>query len=289
MFHRFTWSVYSVVLLHRINPVHFVIDTAPVVLSATAYIIGRTIQHKEQQSQQKIAASEKRLYTILQNNPDAVFLVCTRSLTIEQYNCRALQLCDTTDEGIVGCSAPEFFSTLSESLSVLAHLQNEGDTFSSEMPCTTAQGKTFWGQVDTLTFALNEQCYQLVRIADITPVKQRELELNRARKELQEYSEELLMANEEVKAINNNLENIVQERTKLLSMRNQQLTEYAFLNAHKIRGPLSRILGSAGILEYASDECQKQLIVRHIVRSTEELDEVLHQIAKTVNVEEESK
>lgn len=55
--------------------------------------------------------------------------------------------------------------------------------------------------------------------------------------------EELLARQNELNAINNNLEALVSERSKKIVLKNEQLLKYAFTNAHNVRGPLARILG----------------------------------------------
>ncbi|MEQ9439776.1 MAG: hypothetical protein RIG62_12050 [Cyclobacteriaceae bacterium] len=287
--HDFPLNFASVIRVHQVNPIHYVVDTAPWVLSTTAYLIGWMVQCKEEHIRQHIVESETKFYNILQHNPDALFLVRVSDFKIEQYNHMALQLCDIDDPNNLLDHATGFFNNLNQSLSILEKLQQEGDTFSSEMHCATPKGREFWGQVSVHVFTLKAQSYQLIRVADISPAKQRELELQEIKCELEQYSEELQSANEEVTAINNNLEQMVEERTALLQVRNQQLTEYAFLNAHKIRGPLTRVLGAAYALEHVEDESQKQQLIQHVVQSAKELDHVIHRIAKAITVIEDEK
>ena len=117
--HHFTFSFSSLIYIHQLNPVHFVVDSAPLVLSATAYIIGRAVQCKEQQARESIVISEKKFSNILRYNPDAVFLVRTSDFVIEQHNKSALQLCDIDKSDYSGTQAKVFFSGLNKSLSVL--------------------------------------------------------------------------------------------------------------------------------------------------------------------------
>lgn len=67
-------------------------------------------------------------------------------------------------------------------------------------------------------------------------------------------------------------------KNEKLQLNNKQLTEYAFLNSHVLRAPLSRILGIAQVIDNndSSDE-QKQLI-EHLKVSAEELDHVVANI-----------
>lgn len=62
-------------------------------------------------------------------------------------------------------------------------------------------------------------------------------------------NQELALRQEETRAINDNLESMVDERTKESEKRNRELSEYAFINAHMLRGPLCRIIGLVNIME----------------------------------------
>jgi signal transduction histidine kinase len=92
-------------------------------------------------------------------------------------------------------------------------------------------------------------------------------------------NQEIAHASKQIKAINENLEQTVLERTSLLQKQNMQLTEYAFINAHKLRAPLASILGLINMMMTGlSDEEQKQTLI-HLKKSSEQLDEVVHSIS----------
>ena len=68
--------------------------------------------------------------------------------------------------------------------------------------------------------------------------------------ELTAQGEELRAANEKVEATNANLSVLVNKRTQVIEDQNYRLREYSYFNAHKVRGPLARILGLIAIIEY---------------------------------------
>ncbi|MGB3852406.1 MAG: PAS domain-containing protein [Tunicatimonas sp.] len=57
-----------------------------------------------------------------------------------------------------------------------------------------------------------------------------------------------------------------------LAERNRQLADFAFMNAHKMRGPLARILGLAEVLPLAHSRAEEEKYLRLIVESAQELD-----------------
>lgn len=87
--------------------------------------------------------------------------------------------------------------------------------------------------------------------------------------------------NEEIQNINQTLEKRVKERTKNLEEQNKQLSEYAHINAHFLRGPLCSILGLVNLLEngYSEDENQ---IIYHLKKSSNELQEVVKKITLAI-------
>jgi signal transduction histidine kinase len=71
-------------------------------------------------------------------------------------------------------------------------------------------------------------------------VEQKLFETN---KHIEKINQELKQQQEYVYALNQELEAKVEMRTLLLKRQNEKLSEYAFINAHLLRGPLCRIKG----------------------------------------------
>ncbi len=66
------------------------------------------------------------------------------------------------------------------------------------------------------------------------------LEIN---EKLEEANTEISAQSETIANYNEKLEAMVEERTKDILQLNEKLIEYSFVNSHKIRGPLARVLG----------------------------------------------
>ncbi|WKN42699.1 PAS domain S-box protein [Tunicatimonas pelagia] len=66
-----------------------------------------------------------------------------------------------------------------------------------------------------------------------------------------------------------------------LLIRNQQIAEYSFFNSHKVRAPLSRLLGLTHLLQedLVSDNEQRSIIEK-VRLAGEEIDEMIKEIAK---------
>lgn len=101
------------------------------------------------------------------------------------------------------------------------------------------------------------------------------------RKEIETINNELQKSNEEIGNINLNLENHVKERTQHLEVQNKQLSEYAYINAHLLRGPLCSILGLVHLLEKSKTNDVNSLIF-HMKKSSQELREVVDKISKAI-------
>jgi signal transduction histidine kinase len=112
-----------------------------------------------------------------------------------------------------------------------------------------------------------------------------EQKLHESNLKLQDKNEEILVQNEklshqkdEIYALNNHLEAIVLEKTQKLQTRNQQLNEYAFLNAHKLRAPVATILGLYQILDATQGLDEQSIILQKLKETVEELDRIVHQM-----------
>jgi signal transduction histidine kinase len=108
------------------------------------------------------------------------------------------------------------------------------------------------------------------------------LALQISNEEIQSQNEEISAQAEEIRGINENLEQIVKDRTKELETKNRALQEYAFINAHKLRRPVASILGLVNIASKISLKEEDRSIIMHLEKSTLELDEIVSSIARTI-------
>jgi two-component system sensor histidine kinase/response regulator len=97
--------------------------------------------------------------------------------------------------------------------------------------------------------------------------------------EIQNKNEELEASEEGLKQINENLNGLVIHRTEALENQNKKLREYAFINAHKVRSPLARILGLINLIKHdveLTDEGKE--IMGRLLDSSNELDGILNEV-----------
>jgi signal transduction histidine kinase len=87
----------------------------------------------------------------------------------------------------------------------------------------------------------------------------------------------------QLKETNDSLEKKVIERTAVLREQNKRLEEYAFLNAHDLRGPVARILGIINLLEMDHLKEDKPLLLGHLKKSSIELDQITRSISDTLH------
>jgi signal transduction histidine kinase len=110
-------------------------------------------------------------------------------------------------------------------------------------------------------------------------------EIQAKNEELQASHEELLASEEEYRQINENLNQLVEDRTQALLHQNKKLLHYAFINAHKVRSPLARILGLVNLIHYEIDlTANGKELARHLHLSASELDDMLREVR--VNLED---
>ncbi|GIV37587.1 MAG: hypothetical protein KatS3mg032_1966 [Cyclobacteriaceae bacterium] len=112
-------------------------------------------------------------------------------------------------------------------------------------------------------------------------LSEKSAEIERQRRELEHQAQAVARLNEELKALNRSLESRIEERTRQLSVQNQKLTEYAYFNAHKLRAPVSSILGLINLLDYGVEK-DSQAIIKHLRTCGEQLDAVTRQISKNL-------
>jgi hypothetical protein len=101
--------------------------------------------------------------------------------------------------------------------------------------------------------------------------------------ELSDQTARINAFNEELRAINEHLEERVQERTRALEEQNEQLTEYAFINSHLLRAPLSRILGLTNLIRASDLPHRERELITHLDESARALDDIVHRISRTLD------
>jgi signal transduction histidine kinase len=119
-----------------------------------------------------------------------------------------------------------------------------------------------------------------------TLIRNQREELSERNDELKQAVVSLEQVNKRVADLNKNLEIKVWERTRELEIKNEQLVHYAYMNAHKLRGPFCRVKGLVLLkgLVSKSHTDEEQLINKLLLESLEELDNVTNKIQNTVGV-----
>lgn len=103
------------------------------------------------------------------------------------------------------------------------------------------------------------------------------------RDSLIEKNKSIVNLHNQLKEANDNLEKTVANRTAALREQNKRLEEYAFLNAHDLRGPVARILGIINLLEMNHLTEEKPLLLGYLKKSAIELDQITRSISDTLH------
>lgn len=102
-------------------------------------------------------------------------------------------------------------------------------------------------------------------------------EIQNKNEELRASEEELQASSEELKQINENLNNLVKFRTEAILEQNKRFIHHAFINAHKVRSPLARILGLVNLMRYENNGNSEDMLQR-LRQAALELDEILTEV-----------
>ncbi len=115
-----------------------------------------------------------------------------------------------------------------------------------------------------------------------TAVNVRTLQIQQQNDEIQTQNEEISAQSEEILGINENLENLVRDRTAELERKNKALEEYAFINAHKLRSPVATILGLLNLISKTKLDVEGTDISRRLHDTADELDGIVSSITKAI-------
>jgi len=142
----------------------------------------------------------------------------------------------------------------------------------------------FWGFLNVallvLTFAYDYTEKKLQNA--YTLLEERSLLIKEQADEIGAQNEELIAQSDHIRETNSNLEKRVEERTKKLVEQNKMLSEYAFINAHLLRSPLSSVLGLIYLLSLINDEEERKEIIERLNDSAQKLDDVVKKIGEVL-------
>lgn len=113
-------------------------------------------------------------------------------------------------------------------------------------------------------------------------ISQRE-EVMAQRDSLMDKNQQIELVNRKMATVNETLEDMVQQRTKVLQEQNQKLSDYAFITAHNLRAPLARVMGLVNLLMSKINTEERPVILNHLKKSSEDLDTVVRSISETLS------
>jgi len=113
-------------------------------------------------------------------------------------------------------------------------------------------------------------------------VSKRYQQLDQIAKTLHDQNLELATRQGETCSINENLESMVDERALQIENKNKSLSEYAFINAHMLRGPLCRIIGLVNLMEQDPNALNTDQLAQ-IKSIAQEIDQHIKEINTVVS------
>jgi ligand-binding sensor domain-containing protein len=113
-------------------------------------------------------------------------------------------------------------------------------------------------------------------------VTERTLEIQQQAEEIQAQNEEIQSQAEEIQGINDNLEELVKQRTAELIKKNKAAEESAFIIAHELRAPVASVLGLINLISKCELSDEAKTIVTHMEDSAEKLEVVVRNITKAI-------
>ena len=116
----------------------------------------------------------------------------------------------------------------------------------------------------------------------INEISEQNILLNFQQSQIFETSEELHKQKEEIQTINDSLEERVKERTNILEEKNQQLAEYAFINSHVLRSPVSTMMGLINLMSYSELPEEEKKVYIHLKETAKTLDNVVVKINNAI-------
>ena len=164
----------------------------------------------------KMMGKQKFLDAIYNTSFDAVFIVNTKTFTIDNCNDQSFKIFDVDGKSFADKPIDSFFKGDVEFKEFKSAVRSKSQTWKGELICHTKSGFEFVGLVSVVPFLVGEEIFKKINVLDITSFKQVQNELTSAK----------------VKA-----ENAMNTKSQFLSHM-----------SHELRTPLNGIIGTANLL-----------------------------------------
>ena len=132
-----------------------------------------------------------------------------------------------------------------------------------------------------LMHIVSERTKELTELTEEMKVANKEL--LKKNEQISNQSEKLNAANEALNTVNANLEKMVKERTKELTVKNKTLSDYAFMNAHNLRVPVANIKGIIQLFDFKLTMRDKEELIEKLKVQSDDLDEALINITNRLD------
>jgi signal transduction histidine kinase len=109
-------------------------------------------------------------------------------------------------------------------------------------------------------------------------------QLHEAQKTIEIQNNEIQSMNQQLQVEVNNRTHELREANKQLVDQNNQLEQFAFIAAHNLRAPLTRILGLSNVIEINASEADQKVVLQKLIVSVKELDQVIRDLNTILNI-----
>jgi len=107
--------------------------------------------------------------------------------------------------------------------------------------------------------------------------------------EIETQAEKLHAVNEEIRLINETLEQTVRARTEKIELQNIKLRKYAYSNSHEVRAPLARLMGLINLWNNENVlEEERTYLAQKISESSVELDQIIREVNTALDIDNEN-
>lgn len=106
-----------------------------------------------------------------------------------------------------------------------------------------------------------------------------------AQKIIEDQNRDIQLKNEQLEMEIENRTQELQNTNRELVLHNNQLEQFAFIAAHNLRAPLARILGLANVVDLSRTAEDKDIALKKLVTSTQDLDHVIRDLNLILNIQ----
>jgi len=237
------------------------------IIWAGMYLMLHRWKKTESENQKLIEQESQQAQLLVDAAPYPVIVNSVEDQILLYVNSRAQDLFGFVGDGVSDTDPSDFVIESKDVDNIRATLQTDSQLTDYEARLKKGDGSEFWASLSGIRFRFHDKLATYLSIRDITEQKEKELELERAYRELKKQKEDLQALTARLRAEKKTAEAALAAKSDFLAMM-----------SHEIRTPMNGVIGIIEVLRRSDLNLQQKEYLDIVMESSETLLTIINDI-----------